>query len=266
MPDKNVAKLTKNNGLSVVIITYNEEKNIGRCLESVKELADEIMVVDSFSTDATEEICRHHGVKFVKHAFAGHIEQKNYAAGLASNDWVLSLDADEALTPELKDSISKVLENPHFKAYKMNRLTSYCGKWIRHCGWYPDTKARLWNRHAGSWGGTNPHDRWGLHSHEGRYGKLTGDLLHYSYHNVSDHLKQIEYFTEIAAKAEAAAGKNPSIPKVVLGPGIKFIKSYFFQLGFLDGYYGFVICRLSAMASLIKYVKTRMYARESNGK
>lgn len=262
MPNKIVAKLTKNNGLSVVIITFNEERNIARCLESVKDLADEILVVDSFSTDGTEEICAGYHVKFVKHTFAGHIEQKNYAAGLATYDWVISLDADEALTPELKDSIAKALENPQFKAYKMNRLTFYCGQWIRHCGWHPDSKARLWNRHSGMWGGTNPHDRWELHNRDQQYGKLKGDLLHYSYYTISDHLKQIEYFTEIAAIAEAAAGKSPSIPKVVLGPAIKFIKSFFFQLGFLDGYYGFVICRLSAMASLIKYVKTRMYARE----
>ncbi len=258
--------MTKNNGLSVVIITYNEEKNIARCLESVKDLADEILVVDSFSTDATEEICARFNVTFTKHAFAGHIEQKNYAALLATYDWVLSLDADEALTPELKESIGKALENPQFKAYKMNRLTYYCGRWIRHCGWYPDAKARLWNRHSGAWGGINPHDRWELYQRNEQYGKLKGDLLHYSYYSPSDHLKQIEYFTEIAAKAEAATGSTPSLLKVILGPGVKFIKSYFFQLGFLDGYHGFVICRLSAMASFIKYVKTRMYARQLIGK
>jgi glycosyltransferase involved in cell wall biosynthesis len=261
-----VAKLTKNNGLSAVIITYNEEKNIARCLESVKDLADEIIVVDSFSTDATEEICARYHVKFITHAFAGHIEQKNYAAHIATHDWVLSLDADEALTPELKESIRKVLENPQCNAYKMNRLTFYCGRWIRHCGWYPDAKARLWIRHSGAWGGINPHDRWELHDRGEPYGKLKGDLLHYSYYTVSDHLKQIEYFTEIAAKAEAALGKTPSIPKILLGPAVKFIQSYFFRLGFLDGYHGFVICRLSAMASFIKYVKTRMYARQSHGK
>jgi hypothetical protein len=154
---------------------------------------------------------------------------------------------------------------PRFRAYKMNRLTNYCGKWIRHCGWYPDSKARLWDRRAGRWGGTNPHDRWELNDPLEKYGSLKGDILHYSYYSISDHVKQIEYFTDIAAKAEAAAGKKPSLLKIVLGPAVKFIKCYIFQLGFLDGYFGFVICRLSATASFIKYVKTGMYARKASG-
>ncbi len=255
--------MTKNNGLSVVIITYNEERNIARCLESVKDLADEILVVDSFSTDSTEEICARYNVNFIKHPFSGHIQQKNFAAGQASHDWVLSLDADEALTPELRESIKSEIAQPRFKAYKMNRLTNYCGKWIRHCGWYPDTKARLWDRRAGAWGGTNPHDRWELSDPDETYGKLYGDILHYSYYSISDHVKQIEYFTDIAARAEAASGKKPSLLKIAFGPAVKFIKCYFFQFGFLDGYFGFVICRLSATASFIKYVKTRMYAQRA---
>lgn len=251
------AKLTKITGLSVVIITFNEERNIARCLESVKDVADEILVVDSFSTDKTEEICKRYNVRFIQHPFEGHIQQKNVAAHAARYDWVLSLDADEALDEQLKTSIIEVKQNATHNAYYMNRLTNYCGKWIRHCGWYPDSKARLWNRTKGQWGGQNPHDRWELHAADDKYGKLNGDILHYSYYSISDHIRQIEYFTEIASKAEASAGKNPSLLKIVLGPGIKFFKSYILKAGFLDGYYGYVICRLSAQAAFIKYIKTK---------
>jgi glycosyltransferase involved in cell wall biosynthesis len=254
--------LPKNNGLSAVIITYNEERNIERCLASLVGVADEILVVDSFSTDKTEEICRRFNVRFICNAFGGHIEQKNFAASQAANDYVLSLDADEALTDDLRDSILKAKENWQFDAYSFNRLTNYCGKWIRHCGWYPDAKTRLWNRTKGQWGGVNPHDKWELFDRKAAVSHLKGDLLHYSYYTIADHVKQIEYFTEIAAKAEAQIGKRPSLLKIAIGPSIKFIKCFWLQLGFLDGYYGYVICRLSAQASFIKYVKTRRYAED----
>lgn len=253
-----MAKLSKIPGLSAVVITYNEERNIERCLASLQGVADEIVVVDSFSTDATEEICRKFNVRFIANRFDGHIEQKNFAAGQASFDHVLSLDADEALSDTLKQSILAVKENWKHDAYVMNRLTNYCGQWIRYCGWYPDTKNRLWDRRKGRWGGTNPHDRWEL-DNPSQEGKLAGDLLHYSYYTISQHIKQIEFFTEIAAKEEARRGKNPSIIKLMLGPGIKFFKSFVLKRGFLDGYYGYVICRLSAQAAFIKYVKTRSY-------
>src|ERR1041385_5289202 len=129
--------------LSVVIITYNEEKNIVRCLDSIREIADDIVVVDSFSTDKTEMICKEKGVRFIQHKFEGHIEQKNWAITQAKFPFVLSLDADEAPDEELKKEILKVKADANYDGYKMNRLTNYCGKWIRHCGWYPDTKLRI---------------------------------------------------------------------------------------------------------------------------
>lgn len=245
-----------------MIITYNEERNIERCLASLRGVADEIVVVDSFSTDKTEEICRRFNVRFMCHAFEGHIEQKNFAAAQATHDYVLSLDADEALSDELRVSILAVKQNWTHDAYAMNRLTNYCGQWIRHCGWYPDTKTRLWNRTKGSWGGVNPHDKWELSDKKAPVLRLRGDLLHYSYYTISQHIKQIEYFSEIAAKAEARNGKKPAVIKIVLGPLIKFIKVYWIKRGFLDGYYGYVICRLTAQATFIKYIKTRRYAIE----
>lgn len=246
----------------MVVITYNEERNIERCLSSLAGVADEILVVDSFSTDRTEEICRQFNARFICHPFAGHIEQKNYAASQAKYDYVLSLDADEALTDELRASILEAKATGGFDAYSMNRLTNYCGKWIRHSGWYPDTKTRLWNRTKGEWGGVNPHDKWELHDKKSTVKHLRGDLLHYSYYSISDHVRQIEYFTEIAAKAEARQGIKPGLLKIVLGPSIKFIKFFWIKCGFLDGYYGYVVCRLSAQAAFIKYVKTRRYASE----
>lgn len=259
---KTFAKLPKINGLSAVIITFNEERNIERCLASLVGVADEILVVDSFSTDKTEEICRQFNVRFICNKFEGHIEQKNFAASQAQYDYVLSLDADEALTDELQASIIAAKESGDFDAYSMNRLTSYCGQWIHHSGWYPDTKTRLWNRTKGQWGGTNPHDKWELFDKSAPVKWMKGDLLHYSYYSISEHIKQIEYFSEIAAKAEAKQGKNPSILKLFVGPWAKFIKMYFLKLGFLDGYYGYVICRLTAQATFIKYIKTRYYAKK----
>ena len=135
--------------ISAVIITFNEEKNIERCLQSLQGIVDEIVVVDSFSKDQTKSICEKYNVKFVEHAFEGHIEQKNYAITQASYPYVLSLDADEALDETLKSSILKVKKNWTHDGYSMNRLTNYCGSWIKHCGWYQDTKLRLWDARKG---------------------------------------------------------------------------------------------------------------------
>jgi glycosyltransferase involved in cell wall biosynthesis len=242
--------------LSVVIITRNEEKNIGRCLDSVKDIAEDIVVVDSFSTDRTEEICKNKGARFFQHAFEGHIEQKNYAVTLTEYQNILSLDADEALDETLKKSIATVKENWKYHGYEMNRLTNYCGTWIKHCGWYPDTKLRMFDKTRGKWGGTNPHDKYEMEP-GCRIGKLEGDILHYSYYTIEDHYKQIEYFTTINAKASFDKGKRAPLWKLYIAPVIKFHKDYFIRLGFLDGQAGWQICRLSAWATYVKYKKLR---------
>ena len=141
--------------ISAVIISHNEERNIRRCLESVQSVADEIVVVDSLSEDKTEEICNEFNVKFVKQQWLGYSEQKNLANNLATNDWILSIDADEELSEELKKSILELKNNniSDDNVFSMNRLTNYCGHWIRHCGWYPDRKIRIWNRNVGMWKG-----------------------------------------------------------------------------------------------------------------
>lgn len=242
--------------LSVVIITFNEEKNIGRCLDSVQDVADDIVVVDSFSTDLTEAICKEKGARFVQHRFEGHIEQKNWAITQAKYPYVLSLDADEALDETLKRSIIEAKNNWRYDGYTMNRLTNYCGQWIKHCGWYPDTKLRLWDSRKGRWGGVNPHDKYEM-DEDAKIGHLKGDILHYSYYTLEDHYKQVNYFTDIASKALYKNGKNASWIKLVISPVVKFIRDYFIKLGILDGYYGFVISRISAYATYLKYKKLR---------
>ena len=240
--------------LSAVIITFNEERNIQRCLESLKNVADEIVVIDSFSTDRTEEICRSFDVQFIQNPFEGHIQQKNVAIQAASNDWILSLDADEALTPELQESLIKVKENQEFKGYRFNRLTNYCGHWVKFCGWYPDTKTRLIHRDFGKWEGVNPHDRLELMDNLPVV-FLKGDLLHYSYYTREDHLKQIEYFGDIAAKELYRSGGRSNWFKISIKTIAQFFKSYILKQGFRDGATGFTISRLSAYATYRKYLK-----------
>lgn len=249
--------------LSAVIITYNEEKNIERCIDSLVNVADEIVVVDSFSTDCTKEICLLKGVKFIQNKFEGHIEQKNFAITQAEYQHILSLDADEALSPELANSICHVKENWVYDGYEFNRLTNYCGKWIRHCGWYPDKKLRLWNSSKGRWGGENPHDQFILNKGSS-IGFLKGDLLHYSYNSINEHILQLNYFTGIMAEEAAKKGKGSGFLFLLFSPWIKFIKSYFIQLGFLDGYYGFVVCTLSSFATFIKYTKISELKKRKN--
>jgi len=170
--------MSKSVDISASIIAFNEEANIGTCLDSIRGVVDEILVVDSFSTDKTVEICQARGVRLLQQEFKGHVEQKNFAMSQTRHDCILSLDADEALSPELRRSVLATKHDWNFDAYKVNRLTNYCGAWIRHCGWYPDTKVRLWNRNKGQWGGVNPHDRVVMDQGTSK-GQLAGDLLHY---------------------------------------------------------------------------------------
>lgn len=249
--------------LSVVIITLNEERNIARCLESVRTIADEIVVVDSFSIDKTEEICRTYNARFIKQKFLGYIAQKQFAVDQASNDFILSLDADEALSDDLKISIAKVKEDWRFDAYSMNRLSNYCGKWIHHSGWYPDRKIRLFDRRKASWGGKDPHDQIILATNSST-DRLDGDILHYTYYSIAEHIKQANHFSDVAAKE--LRHKNPVEIgfKIIFSPPIKFMRNYFLHLGFLDGYYGFVICRIAAYETFLKYFKASQLRKSSH--
>jgi glycosyltransferase involved in cell wall biosynthesis len=252
------------NKISAVIITFNEEKNLLRCLNSIADIVDEIVVVDSFSTDKTAEIAKQYGAKFLTHPFEGHIEQKNFALSQATFDNVLSLDADECLSEKLKESILKVKNEKQLKtAYSMNRLTNYCGRWIHYCGWYPDRKVRLFNRKYVVWGGENPHDKILLPPNVDD-SKLDGDLLHYSYYTPSDHLQQIDKFTSIAANEAFKKGKRIGWFRLILAPIFKFLRDYILKKGFLDGFEGYMICRLSATATFMKYAKIRYLFRQQS--
>lgn len=249
--------------ISAVIITYNEEKNIARCIGSLRDVADEILVVDSFSKDSTREICESMGVRFMEHAFEGHIQQKNYAAEQASFDFVLSLDADEALSLELAEHILRIKNNKTHDAYRFNRLTNYCGKWIRHCGWYPDTKLRLWDRRKGKWGGRNPHDSVKMQSGS-KVKHIGGDILHYSFYSVTQHLQQIDKFTTIMAQEKYKDGKKVhSFYHLFIKPLMFFIQRYIFRLGILDGYEGYIVCKNGSYYKFIQYVKLRELHKNS---
>jgi len=240
--------------LSVVIISYNEERNIGRCIESVKKIADEIIVVDSFSTDRTKEIAIEKGAIVKQEKFRGYIEQKNIALQLATHHFTLSIDADEALDERLAESIAAEKQNFHTRAYSMNRCAHYCGKFIRHGLWYPDPKLRLFDKRIASWGGTNPHDRIELREYV-NIKHLKGDILHFSYDNIEEHIVQSNNFTTISAVAMFRKGQKSNWIKILVNPFWSFFNGYFIRLGFLDGFYGFVIAINAAHQTFLKYIK-----------
>lgn len=243
--------------LSAVIITFNEEKNIATCLNSLLTVADEIVVVDSFSTDKTREICESFPkVRFLTHPFEGHIEQKNFALQQARFDYILSLDADEALSDEAIRSVLEVKKNFTADAYTFSRLTSYCGKWIRHGGWYPDRKLRMAMKNKVIWQGINPHDELCL-LEKGTIVHLKGDILHYSVKSIDDHLNTIYKFSRIAAEHRFQKGIKSGWFKILVHPLWKFVKIFFIRAGFLDGYYGFLIARLSAFSTFLRYIRLR---------
>jgi len=208
--------------ISAVITTFNEEKNIDRCLKSLQGVADEVIVVDSFSTDNTERICHANGVRFVKKKWVDYSQAKNHGNNLAQYEYILSLDADEALSEQLQHSIKQLKSDNRYRAYYISRLTNYCGKWIRHCGWYPDYKIRLWDRNLAHWEGT-VHES--LIFHEKASIKiLKGDLLHYSFYSISDHIKKADMFSEIAANEVLKKGQRViAIYHLVIKPGYTFI-------------------------------------------
>lgn len=242
--------------ISATIITLNEEDKIRQCLESLQGVADEIVVVDSLSTDNTKSICEEFGVRFIEQKWLGYSEQKNLANDIASHDWILSIDADEVLSDELKKSILKIKnEERETKneelVYSFNRLNNYCGKWIHHSGFYPDKKIRIWNRKVGKWEGI-------VHevikfSTKVKEVHLKGDLLHYSYSKPEDFERQVFKFAEMRAQHYFDKGKKNAGLLSVVSPIFFFIKHYLIRLGFLDGKEGFVMCWVSAKATRHKY-------------
>jgi len=249
--------------LSAVIITYNEEEHLEKCFSSLKNVADEIVVVDSYSTDSTPEICRQHNVKFIQQKFLGYIEQKNFALSEASYDYILSLDGDEALSEELKTSILEIKSNWVLDGYYCNRLNNYCGQWIRHSDWYPDKKLRLFKKGSGEWKGINPHDTFVLNNSK-KTGKLKGNILHWIYRDYSEHNLKVEQFSTISAQAYYDLGKTSNLWKIFYRPFWAFFKAYFLRLGFMDGLNGFVICVQTYNITFLKYIKLRELQKKSS--
>ncbi len=263
-------------GISVVIIAYNEANHIGRCIDSVADIASEILVVDSFSTDNTQVIAASKGARVIQHAFEGHIQQKNWAKDQATFDWVLSLDADECLSPplrhNLKNAIQQGLIYGKTKGYVFSRLNHLGQRSIRGCGWYPDKKMRLWDRSAGTWTGKNPHDKFVIDS-QYNTGSIEGDILHYTYPNLDAVKKQAIKFGKIGGAAlrsfwniedSGTAWKRFFWPKQsgiffffffkLFTAGLsRFVRNYFIKGGWKYGKDGLVICYWQMAEATLKY-------------
>ena len=239
--------------ISVVIITFNEESKLRRCIESVKPVADEIIVLDSFSNDKTVVLARSAGAKVYQQSFHGYKEQKNAALQFASYNYILSIDADEALSVELINSILTAKEKFTYSAYTMNRCNFFSGRFIRHGLWYPDKKIRLFDKRMASWGGMNPHDKILLPG-RATISHLEGDLFHYSFSTINEYIKRNDEISSIAAESLYKMGKRSGL-KILINPVRRFIKSYFIKKGFLDGYPGFIIAKNTAAQAYMKYKK-----------
>lgn len=239
--------------ISVILITMNEERNIGRCLDSIVPIADEIIVVDSFSTDATEEICARYNVRFVSHAWEGYTGSKNFADSLASHDLILSIDGDEVLSETLVESIKALKEREiaDNEVFAMHRLNNYCGRWIKGCGLYPDTKVRIWRKGFAHWEGLI--HEWLVYEQTPKVNLLKGDLLHYSWTTPEGFRKQYFHFAELGAQSYFERGKKTGVLPWLFSPFINFIRTYLFKGGFLYGRTGFSICRTMMQANRHKY-------------
>jgi glycosyltransferase involved in cell wall biosynthesis len=238
--------------ISATIITHNEQDNILRCLESIKWV-DEIIIVDSQSNDNTITLCKEYTDKIYVNPWSGYVRQKNFAVEKASHNWILSLDADEELSPALKEEIITLKKSGFtFNGYKIPRKVFYLGHWIEYSGWYPNYKMRLFNREFGKWQGDSVHEYVAL---TGAPGKLKGDIYHYSYKSLSDHLERINTFTTLAAESMKKNGRKSSYVKLLYKPFFKFVKSYILKKGFLDGFTGLIIAVMGSFYVFLKYLK-----------
>ena len=238
--------------LSVTVITRNEAPNIGAALASVA-WADEIIVVDSHSTDETVAIARRHTDRVVVRDWPGYIEQKNHAASLASHDWILSLDADERVTPVLADEVRTMLAGDRrADAFRIPRVTWYLGRWIRTTDWYPDYQIRLYDRRSAQWTGRHVHETLTV---RGVTGQLHGELQHYTYRDLAEHLEKIERYAMLAARQMHEEGKHAGLLQLAGHPPVAFLRNYLAHGGIRDGVPGFMISTLNAFYVFLKYAK-----------
>jgi glycosyltransferase involved in cell wall biosynthesis len=248
--------------LSVIIITLNEERNIERALKSVVEVADEIIVLDSLSADNTEAICSKYDVRFVKEKWKGYSASKNFANDLASFDWILSLDADEELDAEMITDVLAHKKNGFNGVYILNRLTNYCGSWIKHSGWYPDKKIRIFKKSIAKWVGEYVHEELEF-SEDVAETLIKGHLNHYSYYDYKDHKQRADKYSLLTAQKMNAAGKKAGALKPYFSAFARFFSMYFIRAGFLDGWAGFKVAQISAKSNILKYKTLRKLNKEN---
>jgi glycosyltransferase involved in cell wall biosynthesis len=238
--------------VTVTVITRDEASNIAAALESVA-WADEIVVIDSGSTDDTVAIARRHATRVEVREWPGYGAQKNYAAEIASNDWILSIDADERVTPELASEIRALLAaTPGAAGYRIPRVAWYFGRWIRSTDWYPDYQLRLYDRRAGRWNGRRVHESVEL---RGTAGQLRHELQHYAYRDLAHHLATIDRYTTLAAEQWLAEGRRTNGVELLLNPRFAFVRNYILRGGFRDGEAGLVISKLNAYYVFLKLAK-----------
>ena len=240
--------------ISATIITYNEERNIARVIESLR-CCDEIIVLDSGSNDRTVELATNLGAHVIEASWHGYAAQKNIAAGFATHDWILSLDADESLSEALEAEIWQIKKNgPEFNGYTMPRLAQYLGRWILHSGWYPDRKVRLFDRRKAKWVGDFVHEA--VHV-EGEVGNLKSNLLHFTCDSLAEHVRSMDRYTTLAAQEIASREEDVGIGRLLLNPTWTFLKTYVLKLGFMDGAEGLAIAYMAAFYNFLKYSKAR---------
>jgi glycosyltransferase involved in cell wall biosynthesis len=245
--------------ISVCLIAGAEAPRIRRALESVAGWTAEIIVViNDDVTDGTDKIAAAAGAKVFREPWKGYVSQKNSAAQKAAQEWVLSLDADEAVSPALRAEIQKLFAAPEksrpFAAFSLPRCTFYCGRWIRHGDWYPDRKVRLWRRGRVEWRGPNVHESVLVN---GAVGRLKNDLLHYSMENLNHHLRKSVHYSDLSARQRLENGENAGVLKMGSRSWWRFVRGYFLRLGFLDGWQGYVIARMVAFETFLRYAKIR---------
>ena len=239
--------------LTVTVITRNEAANLAGALESVT-WADEIVVVDSRSSDETVEIARRYATRVEVHDWKGYSAQRNYAAQIAAHDWILALDADERVPPALAAEIQQILRSePPARGYRMPRISFYLGRWIRGTDWYPDYQLRLYDRRVGQFNGKRVHES--VELSESTPGTLKNDLQHYPYRDISDHVTSIDHYTTLAAEEWAAVGRHTGVLDVVFHPPAAFLRNYIVRGGFRDGMAGFLISVLNSYYVFLKILK-----------
>ena len=246
-------------GLSGCIVAFNEADRIQDCIESLG-FCDEVIVVDSHSTDKTREIATACGARVIERDWPGFVAQKEYAVRQAKYDWILALDSDERVSDNLRAEILNLKEAgfPRMAGWRMPRLSFYMGRWVRHGTWTPDHNLRLFDRRRGAWGGYDPHDKVEV---KGPVATLKGEILHYPYRTLAEHLRTMDRYTTIRAEGMHERGKKAHILNLVVNPWVRFIKYYFIKRGFLDGWHGLVMAYLASQYVRTKYIKLMVRQR-----